>query len=213
MLQHVLFKPGPGALGFGFCNLCGQFGPLDHQACKVYGPNFTDQDQLKRPDAESMCDPCVRTLAGTPPNTLRMWSVVYRQDRSPGQSNPKARFDFGQNVQLTTKGDTLGIVDLLVDPPHCDWCVSITTSGQIHHVPFATMRHVRFERTTLTIQPLWFAETLLFAAELYRLGHSVTAITSGQYRHATVAQAPLQWMFYHDARTSVRGSLRLELAC
>lgn len=122
-------------------------------ACRgkdVFGSSFTDHDVLARPSSPWVCVPCAWTLTGKPPDTLRLWSLVYREDRDAAASHEKAP-SLGPRIHLQNKADPSEADAVLRDPPDSPWVCTVADSGKIHTVPFAQINAgrawtARFER-------------------------------------------------------------------
>ncbi len=90
-------------------------------------------------------------MTGRPPDTLRLWSLVYREDRAAAVSHASAP-NLGSYVHLQNKADPSEFDAILRDPPTTTWICSIADGGKIHVVPHARINHgadtwcVRYER-------------------------------------------------------------------
>jgi hypothetical protein len=158
------------------CAFCGAPTTQGVRVKDAFGPGFTDWDKLAHPGSGHVCVPCVWLLGGQPPQTLRLWSVLYREDWHAPPGNPKAAYAVGPRTWLTSKGDLSHVIDTLLDPPECPWVCSLADSGQIHTVPFAQVNHgsagwvVRYEREDIASHPREFAEVLWHAVSLLSAG-------------------------------------------
>lgn len=137
---------------------------------------YTDEDIAKARWSDHVCIPCSWAMTGKPPDTLRLWSIVYREDRALAQTNPKpARMP---PACLTSKADTRPIVETLLHPPAdgSPWFVAVAESGQIHVAPFAPVNRradawgMRFERREIRSTPVEFATVLWHVAGLLCAG-------------------------------------------
>jgi hypothetical protein len=61
------------------CVVCGIEHPRTCRAKDALGKNY-DILTARRPDLDTVCEPCAWALAGKPPNTLRMWSILTTAD-------------------------------------------------------------------------------------------------------------------------------------
>lgn len=168
-------KPAP--LYSGPCYLCGETSPTGTAIARkdALGPGFTDHDQAKRRDATHVCVPCVWLLGGKPPDTFRLWSVVYRTDRIAAPSNPKATYDHGPHTHCTSKSDVSEIVDVLLSPPDGPWICGVADSGQIHILPWSTINRGRewsvlYERVRVDSDSNTFARVLYHVTSLLAAG-------------------------------------------
>ena len=135
----------------GPCYWCGS--DVRGSGCRtkdVFGSSFTDQDVVARPASPWVCVPCTWTLTGKPPDTLRLWTLVYREDRLAAPSHDSAP-GLGQHIHLQNKADPSEVDAILRDPPESPWICAVADSGKIHTTPFARVNRgrvwcVRFER-------------------------------------------------------------------
>jgi len=155
---------------------CGKAAPLRD----ALGAGFTDWDKLAQPGSPAVCQACVFVMGSKPPETFRLWSVVYRSDWDEApSSNDKFAYLKGPKTFATTKADMGPVVDTLIDPPRDElahWSVSIADSGQIHTLPFARINWsdgpwtIRYEREDVSSTPREFAEILYHAMSLLCAG-------------------------------------------
>jgi len=158
------------------CCLCAAESARAAPRKDVFGPGFTDYDKLSAPGAQHVCEACIWALGGKPPDTLRLWSIVYRADRRGAPSNAKAIYPHGAHTHLTSKSDVAEIVDVLLSPPDAPWVCCVAESGQIHLLPFARVNHgselwtVRYEREDVSSSSLTFARVLYHGSALLAAG-------------------------------------------
>ena len=142
----------------------------------VLTDSFTDHDQALIPSSPWLCAACTWAMTGRPPDTLRLWSVMWCEDferafellalawtseplKIKWSANHEAAPDLGLKVHLHNKANTVAFRSLLRSPPAGRWLCSIADSGQIHTLPFATVNRgagryaVRFERVTVYATP------------------------------------------------------------
>lgn len=159
------------------CYLCGGRDVPGVRLRDALGPNFTDHDKATCPASDHVCVACVWLLGGKPPDTFRLWSVVYREDREARPSNPKATYHHGPHTHCTSKSDISEILEVLLEPPDAPWICTVAESGQIHLLPFARVNYgreewcVRYEREDVISTPEAFASVL----------HHVTSLLSAGY--------------------------------
>lgn len=108
-------------------------------AKKAFGSNFSAHDQLAAPWSSHVCRACVWAMSGRPPDTLRMWTIVYREDAHWLHPRPEKSPSLGARVYATNRADMREVLRLLVDPPACEWGLAVTVSMQIHIVPFTPL--------------------------------------------------------------------------
>jgi hypothetical protein len=158
------------------CYLCGDQVERAVHTTDAFGPGFTDQAMASCPSSSWVCCACVWLMGEKPPNTFRLWSVVYREDRPAALSNPKAVYPHGPHTHCTSKSDVTEIVDVLLDPPEGRWVCAVADSGQIHILPWSTTNvgsgewTVRHERLAVTATPADFALVLYHASALLAAG-------------------------------------------
>lgn len=170
--------PKKTTTGGGQCYICGHQCDEEHVSTKlICGPNYTNHASARIPWSPCVCVPCAWVMSGRPPDTLRMWSVVYRDDGRVYPSDPKApEID---NTHLASRSETMGLLDTLLSPPDKGkWFVAITTSGKIHTLPFTPVNNgqdtwsVRFERETITSSITEIAHVIRHTTELLSVGYS-----------------------------------------
>lgn len=175
-------KPSPAkpvAASDAPCYLCGEPSPTGTgvRVRDALGPGFTDHDQARCPSSSHVCVPCIYILGGKPPDTFRLWSVVYREDRLATPSNLKASYQHGSHTHCTSKSDVSEIVDILLAPPSGQWLCAVADSGQIHILPWSIVNDgsevwtVRFERLAITSTPAEFAGVLYDVCTLLAAGY------------------------------------------
>lgn len=169
----------------GVCYWCGSV--LDAAACRmvdVCGSAFTDHDLARAPASQWVCAPCTWTMTGRPPDTLRLWSLIYREDRPAAPSHAAAPA-LGARIHLSNKADPSGIDVLLRAPPESPWVCTVADSGQLHVVPFAQVNRgptfcVRFER----------ADVRGTAADYGVIADAQQALLDGGFSKADIASCP-----------------------
>lgn len=100
---------------------------------------FSSFDQA-RGTSEVLCCACLWSLKGKPPNTLRMWSILYREEGSwTTTSHPDAP-DFGTPFLLTDSRQWVEVLRILQNPPSGRWAMGLTTNRKVHIAPFVRIR-------------------------------------------------------------------------
>lgn len=178
----------------GPCAVCA--GRLDRKvSASVALPrsSFSGQDALAVPTSDKVCEACAWSMEGRPPKTLRMWSVVYREDGRSCASAATAP-DLGPRVCLINKADPAPALDVLLAPPVGPWFCALADSGKIHVLPYATVNHgrgrwvVRFERENIPGTSRGLASKVYHAAHLLRAGFSKRDVSSREPSPARVAK-------------------------
>ena len=168
----------------------------------AFAVGFGDYELLKCPESPAVCIPCAWSLGSKPPITLRLWSLVYREDRPAAPSNPKAYLHHPA-LHATAKDDLREVVSILVNPPECPWFVTIAVSGQKHTLPWSTLNHgssawsVRFEAQTVSSTPDRFARVLDHTSALFLAGVSRDEIASGRINAPSAARAGVSTLRHH----------------
>lgn len=143
MVWRSARKPSPrrstNYIGESRCAICGgwdcQCLPLETACPKA---SFSGHQDMQWLESEAVCRACAWSMEGRPPNTLRMWSILYREDIEAAPSNPSAP-DCGPLVHLENKRNLDAMAQALLDPPKGPWCLSIADSGKIHILPYTPM--------------------------------------------------------------------------
>lgn len=123
-------------IGESRCAICGGWDrrclPLESACPKA---SFSGHQDMQWLESGAVCRACAWAMEGRPPDTLRMWSILYREDREANPSNPSAP-NCGPWVHLENKGNLDAIGCALLTPPQKPWCLSIADSGKIHILPY-----------------------------------------------------------------------------
>lgn len=197
----------------GECSLCGATEVLTALAKKALKTGFSEYSLAAAPWSDRVCAACMWTLSGVPPHTYRMWSTVFREDRSRAASHPEKAPPVGAHTTLTNRGNTRPIIDALLDPPKLGpWFVAVAESGQKHilvHTPVngpGERYSVRFEAVTITTSRDLFAETWTAVTNLRRSGFSASDIKEGRPSPARLTEESMpvwrdhaDWIATHHA--------------
>lgn len=200
------------------CAMCADPIASGAKYSKVFSSSFTDQDLLASPQSTHVCVACTWACTGRPPDTLRLWTWVYRADRELAPSNTKAQPWAKGHVQATTKADVTEIAALLLDPPDCEWFTTIADSGQIHIVPFAVVNsgrrwRVKFERVDVVADSDEFGAVYAAANDCYQAGFVKEDLLTGRPHPSKLVKCGIDtWKAYHNRVAAHIGSPLLELA-
>jgi len=223
LLHDVAGHPSPRKTtreAAGTCYWCGQ--RIEGHACRtrdVFGSSFTDHDQAAQPSSPWCCVACSWACTGRPPDTLRLWSVVYREDGYVFPSRHPKAADLGPLIYLATKATIQPIVDTLLDPPPGRWVVSVADSGQKHVVPFAIVNNsqswwrVRFESVDVSCSVATFRRVAGVAASLYHAGYPKAVILGDPPGPGLLRKCGIDlWRAAQRELARYSGSSTLELA-
>lgn len=185
----------------------------------VCGKMFSDHEFAASKSSDNVCIPCAWVMTGKPPDTVRMWSVVYREDREAAPSNPKAiHTRTGPHTHLCSKADLSQVVDTLLDPPDSTWGVSIADSGQIHVLPQAQVNTgrlwtVQFERAKIHASSDQLSTLIHHCAVLYGAGFVKDDISSGSPHPSKLVKYGLDvWRDNDEVLRPHRGGALMDLA-
>lgn len=199
------------------CYWCGSPLTMGCRVREVCSTSFTDHDQAAVPTSLWLCRACTWTMTGRPPDTLRLWSIVYREDRKAAPSHPAAP-RLGPRLHLTNKANVSEIDSVLRTPPIGPWVCSVADSGQIHVAPFARVNTgagawcVRFERLDVLSSPDEYTRVASVMIELYAAGYSKEDI-AGEPSPSKLYRSGVELWREHDRfLRRYRGGALFELA-
>jgi hypothetical protein len=168
------------------CVVCGTGHHRTLRAKDALGANF-DILTATRPDLSTVCEPCAWALAGKPPLTLRMWSILTTESTPLPPSDVKAPYPSDGRLHLCNRRDQSAIITALTSPPPSMWACSVAVSGQKHLLPYTPVNTpsadtilVRFEACTVETTPGEIAALIGAVASLRVAGHgpgSIHAVT------------------------------------
>lgn len=156
--------------------------PEAHPSSAICGTNFTDHDLACFPLSPVACRACAWMMSGRPPDTLRMWSLIWIDEWSRKPLQTPSAPDLGPEVWLGNKGDLSPVVDLLSAPPDGRWAASIADSGKVHTAPSACLNSgadpwvVRYERYDVSSSPTAFQDAVDVVRLAYSVGYSRAAV-------------------------------------
>lgn len=164
------------------CVVCGTVHERTLRARDALGKNYDILTAI-RPDLSTVCEPCAWALAGKPPQTLRMWSIVTTASTILPASDPKAPYPSDGRLHLCNRSDQSVIISTLTSPPGDVWACSIAQSGQKHLLPYTPVNPpnavqvlVRFEACTIATTPSQAGALIGACAALRLAGHSPDSI-------------------------------------
>lgn len=169
----------------GGCVVCGIDHPRTLRAPDALGKNY-DILTAARPELGTVCEPCAWALAGKPPHTLRMWSILTTAATPLPASDAKAPYPSDGRLHLCNRRDQAAIVSVVTSPPQDSWACAVAVSGQKHLLPYTPVNHpgsgriiVRFEACDVETTPVEVAALIGACAALRLAGHSPDSIHAG----------------------------------
>lgn len=214
-------SPDPGKRVYDVAGVCAWCGTHSNRGCRlrdVLGTSFTGWDDLSVPRSDMICVPCTWCMTGTPPMSLRMWSIVVRSDRPVAHSHPaSACLGLGERTHAQNKADPSEFDAILRNPPSTPWVCVVADSGKIHTTPYAqvnTGRYwtVRFERVDVRGDSDRYTVIADAQQRLYDLGFSKTEIQTGEPESRRIGELIDDWMREDLILAPHRGSQLFELA-
>lgn len=163
------------------CAVCGGYGETGLPIETLPG-TFTAYDQMLSPDSDIVCSACVWAMSGRPPDTLRLWSFVYRETGEHIESpRPKG---IGPRTWAGNKADMSPVRKILLDPPEGAYAVTLADSGQIHVLPFAPVSvgrewSVQLDRHRIDGRPEQLKHLLFHSASLLLAGFGREEVEKG----------------------------------
>lgn len=201
------------------CCICGDSITSGVASAHGISKTYSNFRELRSIASGLVCDACVWAMAGRPPLTLRLWSVLWREDGHTLQSSTNCPWQ-PAGVRFTNKGDIEDFQSVLLDPPRCKWGMSIADGGKIHVLPFAPINagnsdgwRVRIDDLTVSSSGSEFSAITKHAAILYDLGFSKTDILSGQPQPSSLKKHGVdEWRQHHSCLRPWFRSVQLRLA-
>jgi len=164
------------------CVVCGVTHHRHLRARDALGKNF-DILTAARPDLSTVCEPCAWALAGKPPQTLRMWSILTTAATILPTGAPSAPYPSDGRLHLCNRKDQSAIIAALTDPPDDVWAVTIAVSGQKHLLPYtpvnapgAALVLARIEGCVVDATPTEYGALIGACAALRLAGHNPDSI-------------------------------------
>lgn len=215
-------RPDPrrkSAPASGQCYWCAAAIDVACRVDDVISDSFTDQDQALVRASPLLCRGCAWSMTGRPPDTLRLWSIGYREDGAPWPANHSAAKDLGPRIHAQNKADPSAFRALLREPPSTGaWVCSIADSGQIHTLPFAPVNGpgarygVRYERSTIWTSAAEYRQIDDAIRELMTAGFSKDDIAGTPSPYRLTGATIEVWRRLQPALTPYRGGPLLDLA-
>lgn len=183
--QHVWRATGapplPGQRDAAPCCVCGGDGAPVVDADGQLSDSFSAHRDMASISSRGLCVACAHAMAGKPPATWRLWSVLWRED---GVSESRAGAPWsGLGLTLTNRAQTRMLLTTLLHPPACAWGMALADSGQIHVMPLAPLNlagvrawHVRLERNNVRCAPDGFRMLVHACASLVAAGFTRTEV-------------------------------------
>ncbi len=201
------------------CCVCGTMVTRGVSAAKGLSKTYSNFRELRSIASSVCCDACIWSMAGKPPMTLRLWSVLWREDGQVLPSSSKSPWQ-PEGVRFTNKGDITDFQTVLLDPPRCVWGMSIADGGKIHVLPFAPLNTVlgdnwcvRIDDLTVRSSGLEFTEITEPAAILYAAGFSKASILSGAPQPSALKKHGVEvWRTHAAPLRRWHNSVQLRLA-
>jgi hypothetical protein len=157
-------------------------------------------------------------MTGRPPDTLRLWSVAWREGERAAPSHPKAP-DLGAEVHLTNKADPGELDRVLREPPPGRWVCSVADTGQIHVVPLAVVNRgagpwqARYERLDVRSSPAEYVRVSGAMRALLAAGFYKSDVETGSPTPARLnAGGPALWREHDATLVPYRGGALFRLA-
>ncbi len=164
--------------------------------------SFSGQDTIVVPTSSAVCEACCWSMEGKPSTSLRMWSILYREDGKTEPSDEKAP-PAGPNATLRNKSDMRPMLDALLDPPSGWWFCSLADSGKIHVVIYAKPNYgagrwvIRFEREDIASTPEKFGKIVHHISTLMAAGYSKTEINKREPQFKKIRQTGMDFWRSH----------------
>jgi len=210
----------PAEESYSNCALCGA-------SCNGIGvtfkngisDSFSDYRDLESPGGTHCCEACVWSMQGRPPKTIRMWSILWREDGLVPPSREGCPWQV-PGVHMSNKADLTAFFQVLLNPPRCKWIMTLADSGQIHLLPFAKVNMptakswtIRLERNDIKCNREDFPMIVSHAEALYRAGFVKDDIMYGQPQSSMIYKRGINiWKEHGGALKPWFGSKQLELA-
>jgi len=166
----------------GTCAVCGEQCDGGYVSRMVALPSsFTNYDMLRGPSSSGVCVACAWAMAGSPPDGLRMWSVVTARGAGHWEREYPGP-ELGKDAVAIHGSDHSQVLRMLLDPPDAEWGVALADSCKLHVVPWGRMNAnrirwtVRLEALDVVAKTEVFREVVGAAARLLLAGFPRTHI-------------------------------------
>ena len=220
----------------GSCLVCGSTYEMGSPSKYALSKTDTDRARFAAEWSEMVCTACTWCSEGRPPDTLRMWTVIYREDgqiKNPGTFREyitkkqekkdkiysvSSLLEVESRVALINRSDLSPLVRAMVDPPESKWSAAIAESGHIHIVRFAPVNAGRgywtviFEREEISATPGEFTKNLWHIANLRQAGFHTEDIENNSPHPKSLREHTVEWFTHMTEAVKNRPDLtRLSL--
>jgi len=183
------------------CAICGGFDStvfLLNEICPK--ASFSGYPDMQWPSSRWCCRGCSWSMEGRPPDTLRMWSILYKNNKH----------------QLMNKSNMDEIGFTLIDPPSGYWSVSIADSGKLHVLPYTRTNYgngkwcIRMDRENVFGDRRTFGQFLYHISCLIDAGYSRKSILTRQPKITELKNFGIDTWKNHISCLPYKGGTSLE---
>jgi hypothetical protein len=138
-------------------------------------------------------------MEGRPPDTLRMWSLLYVAGGIESGNGP----DLGPRVHACNRGAPERLLEALCWPSSGPWGLGIAESGKVHVVPYIVLNDgsgpwaVRVDRMTLRGEPHEMRHIVHHFSSLLVAGFSATKILERSATPGDLVRSGIESWRYH----------------
>ena len=182
------------------CALCGHVDDRTIPLTVACPPaSFGGWQQMRWSSSDRVCRACTWAMEGRPPDTLRMWSLLYVAGGIDAGNGP----NLGPRVHVCNRGEPERLLDALCWPPSGQWAIGVAESGKVHVVPYMSMNDgsgswvVRVDRMTLCGEPRDMRRIVHHFASLRVAGFSATKILGRSAVPGDLAKHGIETWRYH----------------
>ena|SRR5699024_10208860 len=219
ILWDLAGRPHPSKTDYedvpGTCLVCGGHSEQTVPEKKAIPRGSSNRHEFRAPWSDRVCAGCLWCSEGGPPDTLRLWSIVYsaegvrqrtlfadymeKKERPEKPISVRPLESAGHQLCLTNKKDLTPATALLCNPTIAPYFVALADSGQIHVVRNCVINRgdswtVQFEREAISSDAQTFSRILYHATELRLAGFFDDEILPVEPSSAHLLKAPGAWM-------------------